>query len=125
MELPEDVLKIIREYSQPCMQYRKEYKEVMHQLELRDWGNVKRRLCDKDASDVILSLIVYTDAFLLTQQLESLYAFDPTDQMLQTQIWEQRAIRNALDRELRILLVGEDEVDHYERWLRYEIPDLD
>lgn len=125
MELPEDVLRLIRKYSQPCMKYRKEYKEVMRQLELRDWGNVKRRLCDKDASEVIRSLIAYTDAFLLTKQLESLYAFEPTDQMLQTQIWEQRAIRNALDRELRILLVGQDEVEHYERWLRYEIPDLD
>jgi hypothetical protein len=107
------------------MQYRKEYKEVMRQLELRDWGNVKRRLCDKDASVVIRSLLAYTDAFLLTKKLESLYAFEPTDQMLHMQIWEQRAIRNALDRELRILLVGVDEVEHYERWLRYEIPDLD
>jgi len=127
MEFPEDVLRIIRDYSRPRMKYRKEYKEAMLKLGLLHWGNVKKRLCDKDADQVICALQLYADAYLVLQELERLYYVTPIDEYvyIHFQVWDQRAKRDVLDRSLRVLLIGEEEVLNYERWLRYEIPDLD
>jgi len=127
MEFPQDILNVIREYSQPRMKYRQEYKEVMLKLGMKHWVNVQKRLCDKDADKVIHALHLYTDAYLVLHELEHLYYITPIDEYvtIHFKVWDQRAKRDVLDRSLRVLLVGEEEVVNYERWLKYEIPDLD
>jgi len=127
MEFPEDILRIIRDYSQPRMKFRKKYRELMLKLGVSHWGNVQKRLCDKDADKVICALQLYTDAYLVLQDLERLYYVTPIHEYVHIhfQVWEQRAKRDVLDRSLRVLLVGEEEVENYERWLRYEITDFD
>ena len=122
MEFPYDILCLIREYARPRMKFIPEYKKVMLDLGMEDWDIVKQRLCDKDASLVISTLVAYTEAFLTTEKIQLSFVM-PTHPEFVTY---QRAMsshiihRDTLNRKLQILLVGEETVRKHERWLRYE-----
>ncbi len=103
MEFPEDICGLIRQYAKPRMRFVHEYHQAMRALGEADWPDVKRRLCDKDAEQVIAALIAYTDSVLQLQESP-----------------KQVMKRNACERALRVLLVGEEKVFRYERWLVYD-----
>jgi hypothetical protein len=123
MEFPDDVLCLIREYSRPRMQFIPEYKKVMLDLGMVDWGIVKKRLCDKDAPLVISTLVAYTEAFLTTEKLQTFVEVIPNQEdylTYQSTLCLHIRHRDTLNRTLQILLVGEETVRNHERWLRYE-----
>lgn len=70
MELPDDVLRIIKAYSMPLMQFSGEYKKCLKRLdpyftEMNDWNvRIKKLLCDKDADKVIEGVKDFVDARL-------------------------------------------------------------
>ena len=44
MEFPEDVLRIIRDFSRPCFKYFKEYNRALRLYSYQDWPKLKRGL---------------------------------------------------------------------------------
>ena len=61
MELPDDVLLIIKAYSKPIMQFSGEYKQCLKRLspfsEVNHWQEIiKKHLCDKDADHGVKDL---------------------------------------------------------------------
>jgi hypothetical protein len=72
MEFPPEVVGLIKEFSQPRMRFVNEYKNVMRYLGMDDWYDVKRRLFDKDASQVIDALLAYKNEIaILETELDS------------------------------------------------------
>ncbi len=72
MEFPSDVVALIKEFSQPRMKFVNEYRNVMRYLRMDEWLDVKERLFDKDAAQVIAALLAYTDEIaLLEKELDS------------------------------------------------------
>jgi hypothetical protein len=120
MELPDDVLDLVREFSRPRMQFIREYQKVLYDLGITDWPELKKRLCDKDAPKVIAALLAWAEEFLYTDNLYRRLDDSPENQVLKREVRIHVAKRDALDRAFRILLVGEVAVRKYERWLRYE-----
>jgi len=64
MILPDDVLDIIRAFSKPLMRFSGEFREALMKLGLRDWPEVREKLCTPDAEKVIQKLKEYTDVYL-------------------------------------------------------------
>jgi hypothetical protein len=64
MILPDDVLDIIRAFSKPRMRFSGEFREALMKLGLRDWPEVRQKLCTPDAEKVIQTLKEYTDVYL-------------------------------------------------------------
>ena len=64
MILPDDVLDIIRAFSKPLMRFSGEFREALMKLGLRDWPEVRQKLCTSDAEKVIQTLKEYTDVYL-------------------------------------------------------------
>ncbi len=63
MELPEDVLAIIRAYSKPSFKYYTQYKNIMKQLHLDDWITLRKKLNDeKKSANILLLVIFYQDS---------------------------------------------------------------
>lgn len=123
MELPDDVLCLIREFSRPRMQFIPEYKKVMLDLGIADWLEVRQRLCDKDAEQVITALLAWADAFLITEKIQTRTCVTPDhpEFITMVRILSAHIIhRDSLNRHLQVLLVGEETVRKHERWLRYE-----
>jgi len=44
MELPDDVLRLIREYSRPCFKYFKEYKRMLELCAFQEWIALREAL---------------------------------------------------------------------------------
>lgn len=123
MELPEDVLGLIRAYSKPRMQFYHEYNKIMNELGLQEWRDVQLKLCTDQAEEVIKALTEYKDVFLATEKFQNL-AYRISQPELYTicmrEYYRLATKRDRIDRVLRILLVGEEKVLAYERWARYE-----
>ena len=66
MIFPDDVLDIIRAFSKPLMRFSGEFRQILIDLGLRDWPQVRVKLCSPDAEKVILALRVYRDVQLET-----------------------------------------------------------
>jgi hypothetical protein len=117
MELPEDVLAIVREYAKPRFLYYKQYKEAMLDMELNDWPAVRKRLCDSDGADVLKQFLEYKDCYVETDKLkrkldsERSYIHIPCYYDLSKLMGK----RDKLLRSFKILLVGEEVILAYER----------
>lgn len=117
MEFPEDVLKIIREYSRPLMRFSGEYRTILIELRMKDWPEVRLKLCTSDAERVIESLIAYKNAYLETaskmknmfRRYPRILSSHPVD------YYKSIIIRNNLFRNLQIVLHGEDKILEQER----------
>lgn len=95
MELPEDVLAIVRAYSKPLMKFSEKYNWCMQEMENNHEPFylkmiVKKRLCDKDADQVIDALIGYVDALLTTKRTKKLMEFAPLGN--DTPSWRERNV---------------------------------
>ena len=125
MEFPDDILRLIRDFARPKMKFVNEYRGVMRKLEMDEWDAVKKRLFDPDAEQVIVALIAYADSFIhLVVELEriALLSKDSKEYLtIQNEVPDYRLKTIALHRSLRVLLVGEKKVLHYEKWLNYEV----
>lgn len=70
MELPSDVLEIVREYARPRMRYYKEYKKAILDMGLDDWPALRERLCHPDGAYVLSRLIEYKECCVETDKLK-------------------------------------------------------
>jgi hypothetical protein len=119
MELPSDVLAIVREFSRPRMPYYKQYKQVMLELghENDDWPAVRERLCDPDGALVLKAFLEYKDCYVETDKLkrkldsERSYIHIPCYYDLSKLMGK----RDKMLRSFKILLVGEEVILAYER----------
>ena len=64
MILPDDVVELIRAFSKPRMRFSGEFRQALMKLGLRDWPEVRQKLCTPDAEKVIQKLKEYTDVYL-------------------------------------------------------------
>lgn len=66
MELPEDVLRIIRDYSKPRFKYFREYRRAVQLLGKDKWHPLKEKL-QSNGDKIIPILLPYLDAYLETK----------------------------------------------------------
>jgi hypothetical protein len=64
MIFPDDVLDIIRAFSKPLMRFSGDFRQVLMKLGLRDWPEVRQKLCTPYAEKVIILLKAYADVCL-------------------------------------------------------------
>jgi hypothetical protein len=62
MELPEDVLAIVREYSKPVFKHYKEYNHAIRLFGMKEWKVLKEKL-HTEPENVLPSLLIYQDVF--------------------------------------------------------------
>jgi hypothetical protein len=67
MELPEDVLPLIREYARPRMQFIHEYNQIVRLLG-EEWPAVKKKLASPDAERVLEQFAYYADGVIMARQ---------------------------------------------------------
>ena len=71
MELPDDVLRLVREYARPRFQYVKEYNHALRILGKKSWKGLKDKL--RTIPELVLpALFVYQDAFLRKKEVYEL-----------------------------------------------------
>ena len=68
MELPEDVLAIIRAYAKPCFKYFREYNNLLKILGKSDWPRLKDKL-ESHPEHVLPALLAYQMAVLINKNL--------------------------------------------------------
>ena len=83
MELPDDVLQIVRAYAKPRFKYFREYNRALKVLRVYDgWDALKEKL-QTDAEVVIPTLLSYQNAFIerteLEKELRDLILIKPMD----------------------------------------------
>ena len=66
MELPDDVLAIIRAFAKPCFKYFREYKRAVQVLGEKKWHPLKDKL-QTNGDKIMPILIPYMDAYLETK----------------------------------------------------------
>jgi hypothetical protein len=111
MEFPDDVLEIIRAYSKPLMRFSGEFRQILIELGLRDWPEIRAKLCSPDAELVMVALRVYKNV-----QLEAIFRLKNKQRPMYPRIMSSSRIdhvkciqlRNKLYHELQLLL-GLDE----------------
>jgi hypothetical protein len=71
MELPDDVLQLIRALSLPRMRFYKEYRQGLTELGFKTqehWFELRDKLCTSDAAVVFEAFLVYKEATLALKQ---------------------------------------------------------
>ena len=68
MELPQDILEIVREYSKPVFKHFRIYNKALKVLGRSDWIELKETL-QKD-EEVVPEIIAYLDAFICKQEAQ-------------------------------------------------------
>ena len=66
MELPQELLSIIREYSKPCFKYFKEYNRALRIHSYQYWPKLKRGLL-RNPVDILHALEEYEQALFLSR----------------------------------------------------------
>jgi hypothetical protein len=67
MELPQELLAIVREFSKPLLRYPREYREAMLVLK-REWPELKEKLCGPHADEYLMYLQAYAAAYTATNE---------------------------------------------------------
>ena len=68
MELPEDVLAIVRAYSKPLFPYFKEYNRAMRVLGMKNWKALKEKL-HSEPEHILPALLVYQETFIRKREV--------------------------------------------------------
>ena len=72
MELPDDVLGLIREYSKPAFKYFREYNRALKVLDKEEWNELKDTL-RTNGDSVVPTLLVYLDTYIGLQQAQLIH----------------------------------------------------
>jgi len=127
MELPDDVLGLIRTLSKPRMRFYKEYRQGLTELGFlpeEHWHELRDKLCTSDAEPIFYAFMIYKHSFLSLKLLKNSSPKIHPDIYVRyhRELARQENAHEKKDRTLRILLVGEEKVLEYDLWLRYEAP---
>lgn len=71
MELPEDVLTIVRAFSRPIFKHFKEYNHAMRVMGMKNWKKLKEKL-HEEPEHVLPALFIYQDAFVKKKEVYAL-----------------------------------------------------
>ena len=112
MELPQDVLEIIRAFSRPRMQFYKEYREGLTELGFspkEHWPELRDKLCSSDAELVFTAFMRYKEATLVLGYFKNSYLHVPRGPQLyyiqyHAYMNDLRLTWKKLDRAFRVLL---------------------
>jgi len=110
MILPDDVLTLIREFSRPCMRFSREFRKILIELGLRDWPEIRDKLCKPEAESVIQALLQYKDAYLVSEFARKSMLRPRYPRILSlnySELVKRNHLRDKLYRNLQILLIGE------------------
>ena len=72
MELPDDVLVLVRAYAKPYFKYFREYNRALHVLEKEEWEGLKNKLRTGGES-VVPMLLLYLDSFVELQKIQVIH----------------------------------------------------
>jgi hypothetical protein len=72
MELPDDVLGLIRAYSKPAFKHFREYNHALKVLEKEEWKGLKAKL-RTDGDAVVPTLFLYLDAWTQLQKAQIIH----------------------------------------------------
>ncbi len=106
MELPSDILSVVRDFSKPLLRYPVEYKEALCLLEKKEWSELKTKLSSSEADEVVLLLKTYMDAckarsiceeeFIRMEDIISEEYNDEEIEVIETGKWEEYKRLNAV-----------------------------
>ena len=108
MELPSELVSIVREYSKPLFRYSREYKQALTALGKDEWQALKEKLCSKDAEEVLQLIQDYVAAFLerhaADQELEEFedYGGPSTPNLVGSWAERRRLMDNCNDAQLNV-----------------------
>lgn len=68
MELPPELLAIVRDFSKPLLRYPREYRDAMLVLKKREWPELKEKLSGPHADEYLMYLQAYAAAYTDTNQ---------------------------------------------------------
>jgi len=125
MELPDDVLELVRAFSRPRMSYYKEYRQALTELGFKrneQWIALRDKLCTPDAELVFHVFILYKEAMLGVKRFHVLPWKGPYS-VYHADLVKLVQIRDQLERAFRVLLVGETRAASHERWALYGLED--
>lgn len=122
MILPDDVLTLIRAYSKPLMRFSGEFRKILIELGLRDWPEIRDKLCKPEAELVMVALRNYKNV-----QLEAMFRLKHKQRPMYPRMMSSSRIdhvkciqlRNKLYHDLQLLL-GLDE-NHYNPYRDFQI----
>jgi hypothetical protein len=57
MEFPEELVRIIRDFSMPLFRYSKEYKDFLREIGKTEWLDLKAKLSDKMTSETAIEMV--------------------------------------------------------------------
>lgn len=106
MELPDDILHLIRDLSRPRMRFYQEYRQYLTELGFEQhehWYVVRHKLCTSDAERVFDAFLVYKEATIALKQFHKSDCLGPYSvyrDILQNLILTQTKAENHLDRTL-------------------------
>ena len=98
MELPAEIVSIIREYSAPCFKYFREYKSILRLSRFAEWVALKRAL-ETNPDKVLPSLRAYE-----TAQIEWLKVLDRSIETWSNLNSEDQVVRNYRTRKFQALV---------------------
>jgi len=78
MELPDEIVDIIREFSKPVFPYRNDYRIAMNSMGRNDWPLLKMKMCSDE--HVLVLLKAYNNEAILKKE---------TDDKLESAYWHQ------------------------------------
>ena len=119
MELPEELLAIVRGFSKPLLRYPREYKEAMRALKRDEWPLVKKYLSTSEADQGLGLLTTYVEAFVARKAAVlayDTYCFRPSDTSCPIQ--QVRELHERWDELNRLRNVYRDSLTHQERTYR-------
>jgi hypothetical protein len=73
MELPDDVLHLVRQYSRPIFRYTSEYTRYVRMH--KEWPELKKTLSGPEADHVVTTLIDCMNAITLAQEAHKQYQY--------------------------------------------------
>jgi hypothetical protein len=76
MELPDDVLCLVREYSRPLFKYTFEYKQYVR-MHRKEWPELKKVLSGPNAEHVVATMVACMNAISLAQEAHKQYQYVP------------------------------------------------
>jgi hypothetical protein len=78
MELPEEIVSIIREYSRPRFKYFREYKRILKLKYLSDWPSLHQVLLRRP-EEVVPAMLAFETASLVFEPLRNRYNLEDKD----------------------------------------------
>ena len=106
MELPDDVLELVRAFSKPRMQFYKEYRKGLTELGFKrheHWLLLRDKLCTQDAELVFHVFMIYKEAVLGLKRFHDLPWKGPYS-LYHADLERLIRIRDQLEKAFRVIL---------------------